>query len=59
MAFIDAEGLVARRYDDQRQVLFSDTCHPTPKGNRLIGRYVAERLWQLITDDTEYGEAGV
>ena len=59
VAFIDAEGFVARRHDDQRQVLFSDTCHPTPKGNRLIGRYVAERVWQLITDDGETSEADV
>ena len=43
---IDGEGFFRQRFDDRRDVLFSDTCHPSVEGNRYLGRFVADTLWE-------------
>jgi hypothetical protein len=47
VAFVDVEQFVTRNHDNQRHILFSDTCHPTAEGNVIIGHFVAERMWEL------------
>ncbi len=45
---IDGEGFFRRQFDDRRDVLFSDTCHPSVEGNVYLGRFVADTLWELF-----------
>jgi hypothetical protein len=48
VVLIEAEDYIAQNHDHQRGEFFSDTCHPTVQGNRLLGKYVADALWELL-----------
>jgi hypothetical protein len=50
-SLIEGEEFIAAHFDDCRDTLFSDTCHPTPEGNRYLGRFAAAQLWAALTEN--------